>query len=327
MDGPSQSLPLRQRRRTASLPRSSRHHQLPITKKDAIAPSTVTHAHLLACIRGELPDLRSDRPLRVLDAGCGNCALLEYLHRSFASLESSISVELYGFDISDPHVQESDFLAAGVQRLEKLDPSVPWSDRTKTITANDPWPFPSDFFDIVVSNQVLEHVADHAHFFAQLSRVLRPGGVSLHCFPLEECLWEGHLKMPLVHRVRGHHQRRDLIARLNRLGFGRHRPTETGLSYAQFAENHADYLNLYTNYLGARELLRIAKRSRLRATVVYSAGLYAQKIRMLLGMPLQLRYRAPHGGALSTLVFWILKHVSSVTLRVQRSDAYRQHYL
>ncbi len=298
-----------------------------IVAPNPIPPVSLTHAHLLACVRAEMPVLHDNRPLRVLDAGCGNCALLEYLHRSFVALEPGHSVELYGFDISDPHVQESDFLAAGVCRLVQLDPTVPWSDRTTSITANDPWPFASDLFDVVVSNQVLEHVADHAHFFAELYRVLRPGGVGLHCFPVEECLWEGHLKMPMVHWVRGHHQRESLIAWLGRLGFGRHRPAQTGLSHAEFAERHADYVNLYTNYLKARDVLHVAKASRLRATFVYSAGLYEQKLRTVMRMPLKTRYGAPRAGLLSTLMFWMLKHVSSVTLRVQRSDAYREHYV
>ncbi len=73
--------------------------------------------------------------------------------------------------------------------------------------------------------------------------------------------------------------------------------------------------------------MRVAKAARLRATFAYSAGLYEQKVRMLLRTPLRVRYGAPRGGVLSTLMFWMLKHISSVTLRLQRLDTYREHYL
>ncbi len=290
------------------------------------APSSVTHVHLLAAIRAELQGSPGRQSVRLLDAGCGNCGLIEFLQRSFVALDPALHVELYGFDISDPHVQESDFLAAGVRRLREFDPNIPWADRTASVVAGDPWPFESGFFDVVVSNQVLEHVADHGHFFSELRRVLRPNAVGLHCFPVEECLWEGHLGMPIVHRVRGHHQRQKVIEWFSLLGFGRHRPARTGLTRVDFAERHADYLNRYTNYTKARDLLHIAKAARLRGTFSYSAGLYEQKLRMLLRLPLKHRYGAPRAGAISTLLFWILKHVSSVTLRVQRSDTYREHY-
>jgi malonyl-CoA O-methyltransferase len=44
-----------------------------------------------------------------------------------------------------------------------------------------PWPTPSEAYDVVVENLVLEHIADLGHFFREAARVLRPGGRLFVC--------------------------------------------------------------------------------------------------------------------------------------------------
>ncbi len=44
---------------------------------------------------------------------------------------------------------------------------------------NEPLPWPDSFFDIVVSNQVIEHLADTDRFVSEIRRVLRPGGTAV----------------------------------------------------------------------------------------------------------------------------------------------------
>ena len=44
-------------------------------------------------------------------------------------------------------------------------------------------PFPDHSFDIVYSSNVLEHVVDFDGIQAELARVLRPGGIAIHCLP------------------------------------------------------------------------------------------------------------------------------------------------
>jgi SAM-dependent methyltransferase len=45
----------------------------------------------------------------------------------------------------------------------------------------EPWPFEDDFFDVVHSNQVIEHVVRLDHFVTEIRRVLAPGGVAVVC--------------------------------------------------------------------------------------------------------------------------------------------------
>lgn len=59
-----------------------------------------------------------------------------------------------------------------------------WGGRLHLITTTQDWPFADGTFDLVLSNQVLEHVVDKPAFFAQIARVLTPTGASLHLFPV-----------------------------------------------------------------------------------------------------------------------------------------------
>jgi N-acetylglucosaminyl-diphospho-decaprenol L-rhamnosyltransferase len=292
------------------------------------APGSLTHLHLLAALRAELCSFNSSKPVLVLDAGCGLGALVGYLHSTLHELEPGRSFEIHGFDVADPGVQKPGFLQAGAARLSQIDDSVDWSLRLKSIPAADPWPFPDGVFDVVISNQVIEHVGDHQFFFSEMARVLRPGGVGIHCFPVKECVWEGHLYLPFVHWIAGHGGRVTLIRYLSSMGLGKFRQhrRHSGISLDSFAERHSDFLNLYTNYMTARQLLGFVKSSRLRASFAYSGGLYLQKLWRVANRTYSVRYSPSRAGFMASLVFWVLKRLSSITLRVEKKDEYRHRY-
>jgi SAM-dependent methyltransferase len=57
-------------------------------------------------------------------------------------------------------------------------------------------PFADDHFDLVISEQVLEHVMDQVGRLRELHRVMRPGGCALHFFPGRYSLLEPHVHVP-----------------------------------------------------------------------------------------------------------------------------------
>lgn len=292
----------------------------------AVTPCTsTTHVHMLAALRAELHKIGPTGVVRILDVGCGRGALMGYLHATMRQIDPNRVVELHGFDIAEPGVQRPEFLVEGIRELAASDPTTDWASRLMSISVHDAWPYAAESFDFVISNQVLEHVADHHAFFAQLARVLKPNAVALHCFPVKESVWEPHLHLPGVHWLAGHEQRKNAIKALSRLRLGlfpQHQ-RKTGISLDRFAERHADFLNLYTNYLCARQMLAVLKRHRLRGSFAYTGGLFAQKLRGLVHAPYRLQYAPAADRRPGVPMFWLLKRLASVTLRVEKADAYR----
>ena len=76
-----------------------------------------------------------------------------------------------------------------------------------------PWPDAS--FDVVISNAVLEHVADCEQVVADLARITRPGGISYHLWHNYYSYTGGHMPPALCEQapwghLRGIHHKRDL---------------------------------------------------------------------------------------------------------------------
>jgi hypothetical protein len=65
----------------------------------------------------------------------------------------------------------------------------------------------------------MEHIKDHDFVFSEIRRTLKKDGSSFHLFPLKECLWEGHIYMPLVHKSFNYDKMAFLIRTFARMGF------------------------------------------------------------------------------------------------------------
>ncbi len=103
---------------------------------------------------------------RVLVDGCGIGMYVEAI-RAFTP-------EVYGLDIEEIYLREAQ--ARGLDRL--------------VVAAAEMLPYPDNTFDVVLSHEVIEHVADDRRAAAEMVRVLRPGGrILLFCpnrwFPFE----------------------------------------------------------------------------------------------------------------------------------------------
>ncbi len=130
--------------------------------------------------------MREAAPLdgaRVLVDGCG---LGTYVARL-----REFTPHVFGLDI-DPG-----YLSQAAQTLDRL-----------TLGAGERLPYPTGYFDVVLSHEVIEHVQDDRAAVAEMVRVLRPGGrILLFCpnrwYPVEThgIYWRGRYKvgnLPLV---------------------------------------------------------------------------------------------------------------------------------
>ena len=165
---------------------------------------------------------------RVLDFGCGFGEMVRMLRE--AGIDAYGADVFYeGADYEDPRIGE--LIGAGY---------------VKEIGADGTIPFEPGSFDLVISNQVFEHLEHLDAVVAQLGRVLKPDGAMYHHFPSREVLREGHIGIPLAHRIRPGRFRTAYALTLRRLGFGTHKhenPTSR-----EWAEAKLDWIDTYCFY-------------------------------------------------------------------------------
>jgi phosphoethanolamine N-methyltransferase len=98
----------------------------------------------------------------VLDIGCGSGGITLHIARRFAPKA------ITGFDVEEPVIREARRRAA----------EAGLSDRVHFVQAPPGvLPFADESFDIVFSKDAMVHIADKDAIFAEIFRVLRPGGV------------------------------------------------------------------------------------------------------------------------------------------------------
>jgi SAM-dependent methyltransferase len=141
---------------------------------------------------------------RVLDYGCGRGEVVTY--------GRSQGREFFGVDRIAPASERPEF-------FRPLD--------------GDQIQFDDGFFDVVIANQVFEHVKTPPAALREIARILKPGGVFLALFPDRSVWFEGHVGLYFVHRMSPR------VARLymetcHRLGFGYFREGKTAKEWAAF---------------------------------------------------------------------------------------------
>jgi SAM-dependent methyltransferase len=111
-------------------------------------------------------------------------------------------------------------------------------------------PYDDEFFDVIISDQVFEHVMDYPTTLRETRRILKPGGAFLHLFPGRYRLIEPHVFVPLACMVRTRWWLKIWAHAGIRNEF------QKKLSAAEATEANYKYLNNCTNYLPKRELVR-----------------------------------------------------------------------
>ena len=123
----------------------------------------------------------SRRPgARILDFGCGPGTVVQAARG--LGLECSGADAFYEGEQDLPLVQKTGLLGTAIRKIE-----------------NGRVPFGDTSFDLIVSNQVLEHVRDLEGTVSELSRLLKPDGRLLILCPTREVVREAHCGVPFLH--------------------------------------------------------------------------------------------------------------------------------
>lgn len=122
--------------------------------------------------------------IRILDFGCG---------RGAAVIKFKLDgLDAYGVDVDEVPLEN------GKSIIKELGFSNPDNILFK-ISSDCRTSFPNEHFDLVFSNQVIEHVENIDAFFKEIYRITKPGGVNFHLLPNYRFFIEPHLYMPFIH--------------------------------------------------------------------------------------------------------------------------------
>jgi SAM-dependent methyltransferase len=191
------------------------------------------YEYVLNFIRGH-----SSTGTRSLDYGCGAAEIVK------AGREQGLNVfgaeTFYEGGNTKTEVAKLGYLASIVTEIK-----------------NDRIDFPDGYFDIVVTNQVLEHVEDLNVVLREIHRVLRRGGKVLSLFPSREVWSEGHCGVPLLHRFKKGSRLRFYYAfawRLMGKGYYKGQKTRT-----EWSRDFCDWLDAFTFYRTKKEITQTFK--------------------------------------------------------------------
>lgn len=148
-----------------------------------------------------------DKCSRVLDVGCGDGINLFGFERIFSKRE--MAATLFGLDYNALRLKRAGQVRGVAGSIEGSVVNLPFEDGC---------------FDVVLCNHVIEHVRDDIKAFAELARVVRPGGLVIIGVPNEGCMvarLRNYVIQPSIARTTDHvhfYVRRALSARLVAVG-------------------------------------------------------------------------------------------------------------
>jgi len=281
----------------------------------------VAHQHLLGVINTESVRFEAGQLVRILDAGCGSCRLLAFLAENLPRSNSTVTYEFYGFDVYD-FWPLADFGEA-IDDLARQFPEISWQDRISRIPMQDNWPYPDAYFDVIISNQVGEHLNNHDHFFSEIARCLAPSGFSVNLFPLRHVIMEWHVLVPFAHRIKNFDVLKAFIAACASIGKGAARRRAASVSVDAYSANRAEYVIKYTHYISYSELLTLSKRHGLLLSMRYTKEFYTQKIRRILSRPVAVTYARKRSLFGDWLLVFLLRYVQGVTVVLEKGGHFR----
>jgi 2-polyprenyl-3-methyl-5-hydroxy-6-metoxy-1,4-benzoquinol methylase len=149
---------------------SDYHEQLWLAVPEGSTPAglELRRAFLLDGLRGAAARLQSsspnndrERPLRVLDVGCGEAQLTAAIARA--------GFTAVGIDVAEEPLRRARELHADID--------------VRLVPVDRAWPLQDASFDVVWAGETIEHVTDTAAWLSEARRVLRSGGSLLLSTP------------------------------------------------------------------------------------------------------------------------------------------------
>ncbi|VAX13112.1 hypothetical protein MNBD_GAMMA24-1919 [hydrothermal vent metagenome] len=111
-------------------------------------------------------------------------------------------------------------------------------------------PFEDNIFDLILNDQVFEHVQNYPEVISEINRVLKPDGCCLHIFPSRYRLIESHVYVPLSSIIKSY----PWLLFWAKVGI--RNEFQADLSAKETATRNHDYLRGHTNYLSKKQITK-----------------------------------------------------------------------
>lgn len=125
------------------------------------------------------------RSIKILEIGSGFGFFLAYARRF-------LKWNVFGVEPGEDEFGGRDAIAARVLSANGVDPKY------LSCCTGEHLSFPDASFDAVISNDVVEHVADPEAVFRESARILKPGGLLVFNIPNFNWIYEGHYNTPWI---------------------------------------------------------------------------------------------------------------------------------
>jgi SAM-dependent methyltransferase len=238
---------------------------------------------------------RGRETLRVIDVGCGRGDTVAWL--------CAHGWDAYGIDISPEYIQRGrEYLAR-----EGADPA-----RLQLLNDDFTYPFPDGMFDVVLSDQVIEHVPDLELFASEVARISAPGAGGLHICPARWHPIEAHLRSPFVHWLPKGPLRRAAVMASMRIGLAA--PYFTEFPFRDRVEIFSRFSDEETFYRSLRSTVATMQRHGLQCDARLAS-------RDKIGFHLR---TAPKAAL--PLLGWLYRHMFSVVLQTHNGIATDQGF-
>ncbi|NEO32413.1 MAG: class I SAM-dependent methyltransferase [Symploca sp. SIO3C6] len=176
---------------------------------------------------------------KILDYGCGSGNVV------VAGREKGF--DIYGADVfydganSRKNVEKLNLLGNVIREIKQG--KIDFTDNT---------------FDLVLSNQVFEHVEDLESVLIEIHRVMKKDAVLLCLFPSKDVIREGHIGIPFAHWLPKNSNLRYYYAlTLREIGFGYFKGSK---SKTQWTTDALNWIDKYTIYREKHEIFQIFSR-------------------------------------------------------------------
>lgn len=293
-----------------------------MTKETVLRNITLNDIHLVKCIISTIKkNYKSNQRVNVLDVGCGSGASLLYMIAELSKAFPEKELDFYAFDIDESELTFKDkkscnnYLFELLKTLNSKYKNINWEKKVKLIKENDDWHCEENFFDIIVSNQVLEHVMNKTYFFEKLNKFMKSNSHSFHLAPVSTNVWEFHLNIPFAHWFKSKNILKKYII-IYKLITSPLIFLNNHIKMMNSIDDNIRYLSEKTDYCTTDQLIDHCQNHGLSVNLKYTYPYYFLKLCQWLRIDINKFNFYKCSTLIHYLTFFIHKRLSAITLHV-----------